>query len=340
MAEKEALSGAATGAAAGSAAGPWGAAIGGVAGLIGGLMSSSEAEKAREQLKEQLKLLQSISEPDYQKMMRQYTLLQAGKEYTPEQLIAEQMSKDYLAGVQTDPALMAKQLQYMQYLGDIAKTGMTPEESAARNALMRQMEASQQSKMADIQRQAEQTGMASSGASLLAKMTAQQQAQNLASEQADRLAAQMFQRRMGAQESLAKQAGGLEELQYGRALQKAQAQQALDQFNLQQRAQARQYNVESLNAAQRANLARQQAISDANISMLNKQQDINKEMEQRRFENQLRKAGYMGPAFESAAAAHQQAAQNIYGTAAGIGTVAGGLVDYFGKKKEEKTGQA
>lgn len=330
-----ALSGAASGAAAGSAAGPWGAVIGGGIGLIGGLLAGGEREKAQKALEKQLALLHSIEEPDYQKMIRQYNLLQAGKEYTPEQLIAEQMARDYMESVQADPELMAKQQQYMQYLQDIAKTGMTPDEAASRNALMRQLEAAQQSKLADIERQAAQTGMTSSGASLLAKLTAQQQAQNAASEEADKLAAQMFQRRMGAQQTLAQQAGSLEQQQYNRALQKAEAKQALDQFNLQQRAKTKEYNVETLNAAQRANLARQRAISDANIALLNKQKDIAAEIEQQKFENKLKKAGYMGGASELASKAAQSRAEDIYGAGKGLGTVVGGLIDIYGNKKQK-----
>lgn len=297
--------------------------------LLGIGAAKGDVETAEEQSGLALAELLGISLPDYEKMKRQYALHQTGKEYSPEQLIAEQMQQDYLAGLRADPELMAKQRQYMSYLEDIAKKGMVPEEEAARNQLMRQLEASQQSKMADIERQAAQTGMASSGASLLAKMTAQQQAQNLASEEADRLAAQMSQRRMGAQQSLAQQAKGMEETEYARALQKAQNKQALDQFNLQQRAASSKYNVESLNAAQRANLARQQQVSDANIALLNKQQEYNKELERQRFLDQIKKQELISGAREKEAKSRYARAGRVAGEVGAVGEVLGGIGKLF-----------
>jgi len=302
--------------------------------ILGGGASKGDIETSEELITQNLRDIENLPLPDYQKMELKYALLQAGKEYTPEKLVAEQMQRDYLQGIQADPELMAKQRQYMQYLEDIAKTGMTPQETAARNQLMRQLEASQQSKMADIERQAQQTGMASSGASLLAKMTAQQQAQNVASEEADRLAAQMAQRQMGAQGALAQQAGSMEEQQYARALQKAQSKQALDQFNLQQRARAGEYNVEAMNAAQRANLARQQQVSDANIALLNKQKEAAADLEYQKFLDRLKKQGLLSEARKGEAGMREKrasrVAKEISGAGQAIGSIGKSLAGAFG----------
>lgn len=307
----------------------FGSFLGAVGGLLGGGAAKGDISSAEKEITRNLKDIQNISLPDYQKMIRQYALLQSGKEYSPEQLVAEQMQRDYAEGVQTDPELMAKQRQYLSYLEDIAKQGMTPDEAAQRNALMRSLEASQQAKIADIQRQAEQQGMGSSGASLLAKMTAQQQAQNTASEQAERLAGEMAQRRMGAQGSLAKQAGSLDEAQYARAMQKAEKKQALDEFNLRQRAAAKTSNIEELNAAQRANLARQQQVSDANVALLNKQQDINKELERQKFVDSLEKYGYTSQARKDEAAMRKERAGRTAKEAQGVGKAIGSAGDFF-----------
>lgn len=311
--------------------------LGSVGTLLGLGAAKGDVETAEEQTGLNLAELQGIALPDYEKMKRQYALYQAGKEYTPEQLIAEQMLQDYLGRVSADPELMAKQRQYMTYLEDISKKGMTPDEAAARNALMRQLEASQQSKLADIERQTSQVGMGSSGAAMLAKLTAQQQAQNVASEQAQNLAAQMAQRQMGAQGALAKQAGTLEEQQYARALEKAKTRQALDQFNLQQRAKSKEINVAAMNEAQKANLARQQKISDANIAMSNKQQEYNKELERQRYLDQLQKYGFTSEARLAEAASRRKRAGRVAGEVGAIGQTIGSIGDYLiGTPETEK----
>lgn len=302
--------------------------INAASGALGAGAGKGDMATAEEMITANLRDAQNLSLPDYQKLMRQYALLQAGKEYTPEKLAAEQMRTDYLNQVQADPEMMAKQRQYMDYLDQVAQQGMTPDEAAQRNALLRQMEGAAQSKVADIQRQDEMRGMGSSGANLVAKMMAQQQAQNVGSEEADRIAAQMFKRKMGAQGSLAQQASDLDKLQYQRALAKAENLQALDKFNLGQRADAARYNVDSANAAQRANIARQQQVSDKNVGILNTQQDYNKELENQRFEDALRKQGIVASARTAESGMRQQRAGRTAQEIAGAGKALTGALDY------------
>jgi hypothetical protein len=336
--------GALQGAAVGSAVPGIGTAIGaiggGVLGLLGGQAASDERKKANAVLQAQLEALSRIAEPSYRDMLINNTLLSAGKEYNPEKLNAEQALNNYYNNVQADPEMIAQQKQYMSYLKDLAAQGITPDEQAQRNALMRSLEANQQSKLADIQQSEDLRGMGSSGANLVAKLTAQQQAQNQASQSADQLLSQLFQRKMGAEGALNQQAQTFDQTQYQRAMAQAQQKQAIDQFNLQQRSEASRYNTEAANAAQRANLARQYQVSDANVGLLNQQQAYNKNLEQLRFENQLKKAGYMGPASQLASAGHMGTAQDIYGGYKGAGDVFSGIMDYgqksgwFNKKQE------
>jgi len=132
--------------------------------------------------------------------------------------------------------------------------------------------------------------------------------------------------------------GQMRSQEFGEKSDVAKAKDAIEQFNLQQRAGVQQRNIGGLNEAQLRNLQEKQRISDSATNIRNQQQQYNKQLLQQQYENQMAKAkalsGEYGKESDAQHAAGQQSAQQISTIGQGIGQGISAAGDYFGKKKE------
>lgn len=91
----------------------------------------------------------------------------------------------------------------------------------------------------------------------------------------------------------------------------ASAKDRISQFNTANAQNVQQRNIASQNAAQGANLEAKQNLMNSNVDMGNKEQQYNKELEQKRFDNEMQQAQAKANAYTGAAqGAQQQSAQN------------------------------
>lgn len=126
--------------------------------------------------------------------------------------------------------------------------------------------------------------------------------------------------------------------------QKASAADRINMFNTENLRDVQQRNIGSLNRASELNLAQKQRTSDQNTQLNNYEQQYNRELLQKRFENETRKAqGMSGIANQSSQTLQQggQNAGNMFSNLAGAGlgyATAAGNQDfwdnYFKKKKD------
>jgi hypothetical protein len=280
---------------------------GAVAGLAGSILGSmfntggddiSAGSKARQEM---LSNIQNLSVPERDKLLYSLRDYSANTIYDPKQEQAQQAATNYFDDAKTDPAMRAKQMEYMQTLQDISKQGMTAPEEAQKNALMRQLAGQQQGAASDIERQMQSKGMGSSGASLLAKLQGQQQSQSNAAQQSESLLSQLFNRKLGAQGQMSDLAGNLDQTDFQRAMSTGQAKSGLDQFNTQQRAAVQQRNVGAQNLAAQQNWQNQQDVANKNVG--NRQDEAKNAANsyQATFNNQLQKSGLLTKALDSEA---------------------------------------
>lgn len=288
-------------------------------GVAGNMLSQGDRDRAATLQRQMLKEYQNLQIPDIEKQKLDLFLKESAGNFTPEELLQESQRNDYLDNIQADPRLRQARMNQLGLLEEMSKTGMTPAEQAQANKLQRMQAAEAQSKIADIERQAAQTGMKSSGASLLAKLQAAQSARNAASGDKDALLAQMSNRRLSASEGAGNLAGGLEETDYGRLVDKAKNKMGIDQFNLQNQNAARQQNWASRNAASLRNLDLKQRLGETNVDTRNQQQQYNKELQQQQYENRLKRLAGMSGASGSAAQSYQDSADRTAGMLTGIG---------------------
>jgi hypothetical protein len=228
-------------------------------------------------------------------------------------------SQSAVAGIQNQsPQLQAAQMGALNAFTQLGNTGLSATDQAALNQIQQQVNASNQGRIGQIQQQMASRGMAGSGADLAAQLSSAQSATNQQSNQAMQQGAQAQAARiaaLGQQANLANQITGQ---QFGMNLTKAQAQDALNQFNNAQRNQAQTYNLQNA-----------QNIANANTGMANQLPFYNNQLAQQQFGNQLNSSN-MGIQGEEGLAGNyskqaQNTAQSFSNIGSGLGSLAGSI---------------
>lgn len=252
---------------------------------------------------------------------------------TPEQAEAAMQDPSLMAGVSQDPATRQAQMDALAQLQDITSSGgLSAIDRAKLNQISTEENTAARGQREAILQNAQARGLGGSGIELMAQLQNQQESAGRKSQRDMDVAALAQQRALDAimnQGNLSTQIGSQ---QFSQDAAKAQAQDAIAQFNAANKQQANMYNTQAANSAQAANLGMKQSISDQNIAQQNMQQQYNKQLAQQDYENQLQKrGGQAGIATANTAAANQaalaKAAQEnaMIGTAATIaGTAFGG----------------
>jgi hypothetical protein len=339
-----ALSGAATGAAAGaSVGGPWGAVIGGGLGLAGGLMAGNEAEEAADRARKMydaaMAQYANIDVPDTEKMKLYLQDMQSAGQLTPEMEQALLLGPSAMENIQVDPRLRQEQMRSLEGVSQAATQGMTDADMATLELIRRNSAAEAQAKSNQILQNMQQRGQGGSGAELIAQLQNAQSSADRENAQSLQEARQMQANKMAALQQLGSLSSGMRGQEFGEQSAVANARDIIEKANIQNQQSVGQRNVASKNAAQQANLANAQKIMDANALLHNQQQQYNKELLQRDYNNRLQIAQARANAMTGQASNLQGQAANIAGswgqTLQGVGTVANAWAQ--NRREQQKT---
>lgn len=238
--------------------------------------------------------------------------------------------------ISTDPRLEAAQSEALAGLSQRADMGVTPADQAEIDALRRGTAQQEKARQSTILQQMEQQGLGGSGAQLQAQLLSSQGAAQNASVEGDRLAAMKFEAKQAALEKLGNLAGSQRAQSYGEQANAASAADMIAQYNQQQRSGTQQRNIASQNQAQLQAEQLKQEMETNRANTANTEQTYNKELQAKKFEQEMAKAGAMSNALTGAAYNTQQAgatkAANTLATWQGIGSAAGAGVSALGKK--------
>jgi hypothetical protein len=263
-------SGALSGAAAGSALGPLGTIGGGIIGGLAGLFSGGD-DNSEEMRKQALQYLENLGEaPDLSNPVHLQAFQQAGL-LTPELIEKLPLNADQKNELIENTENKKEQQYAANALKELSQTGLSAEDRAAYNKLRNQTASNTQAKLKQIEQEQQMRGQSSAGNTLAAQLSAVQSAQQNESEQADRIAAQASEARRSALGQFANLAGEmrgteLEKQRYNME-NELERQKFLDQNSISRQ----QANVAAQNAANVANLERQQGTSDRNVTMQNQE---------------------------------------------------------------------
>lgn len=259
----------------------------------------------------------------------------------PAQAQAYLVEQSEMSGVSQDPATRQAQMEALQGLQDITSSGgLTAIDKAKLGQIGTEEATRSRGAREAILQNAQARGLGGSGIELMSQMQNQQEAAGRTSQRDMDVAAMAQQRALDAlmnQGALSSQIGSQ---QFSQDAQRAQAADAIAKFNAANQQSNSQYNTSALNQAQAANLAAKQSIANANAATSNQQQQYNKELIQKQFDNDIKKrSGQAGIATTNAQAqgANSQAEANANNAliGAGIGAAAGPVGSYFGSKLTE-----
>ena len=286
--------------------------------LFGNLFGDNGASDTQRQAMHELEGLDVPTVESQQVQLQK--LVEAGV-ITPEQAQAALVNGNALDNVSADNQGMSSELQALGQLGSIAKNGgRDAQEEADLQGVLDKMNASERgANDAALQEQA-QRGALTSGESLAAKLLSNQNQASNANANALNANAAAQSRTMQALQSLGSLGGNVQGQQATADTNKANAANAIAQFNAQQQQQTNLANTNAKNNAQQLNLANKQDISNQNVNNANNNAIRNSNLVQQKFNNDVTKAtGVANQGNQLAQTQQNQANQN----AAFIGNLIG-----------------
>lgn len=277
----------------------------------------------------------SLQTPDIESMQLDLEGLVQQGILTPEQAQAALVEQSQMAGVSQDPTTKQAQMEALQGLQDITSSGgLTAIDKAKLGQIATEEDTRARGAREAIMQNQAARGLGGSGMELLAQLQNQQESASRTSQRDLDVGALAQQRALDALMNQGTMAGQIGQQGFAQQAQKAQAADAIAQFNAQNQQQANMYNTQAANQAQAANLGAKQEIANANVGTANQQQQYNKQLIQQQYENELKKRGGQAGIAQANTNAQNQAAQNnaaftnqLIGTGATIaGTAFGGPV--------------
>jgi hypothetical protein len=275
-----------------------------------------EAERLRNESRAMqesaLRELEGLSIPDIEKMKIQMQMMSdAGFINTENMEIGEQIS--------TDPMLREAQLAALSDLRERGQSGLTEEDKAMQNLMLRDVAAQEQSQQKGILQGMAERGTLDSGAQLAAQLSSQQGSYNRAYDQAQKNAIAAAQ----AKREAVSQAGSL-----SRNMQ--QDDLARMQFEKNREDAIKKFNIQNSMEGQKTNLG----IRQDDIGLRNQEQMYNKELFQQDYQNQVGLAttksnarlGQAQRLQNEADAYAQAAAKKRKGFGTMVGAIAGGAI--------------
>lgn len=261
--------------------------------VLGGMFAagqgSAEREKAMQLLQSQLAQIKNIQEPE-QRAAKLQELKQVGL-LTPEMENAYLQEDTELKQYVEDPQLRSAEMAALQQLQDVASQGgMTATDRARLAEIQSEQRQTERGAREAVMQNARQRGMTGSGNELMASLQAGQSAADRASRAGVDVEAQAEQRALDAMMRSGELGGNIRGQDWQQAQAKAQAQDAINQFNTQTQQGVMQRNIAQKNAANQYNLTNQQNIANQNVGLQNQEQMYNLEAGQRAYDNAMKKA--------------------------------------------------
>lgn len=256
--------------------------------------------------------------PDTQdQMLNLDELVQQGV-LTPEQAQVILQKDSALNNITLDPKLKQAQDDALASLQEIGQNkGLTDMDRAQLAQIESQENTAARGQREAIIQNAQSRGLGGSGIELMSQMQNQQDAATRKSSRDTSVAGTAQARALQALQQAGTLGGSMQQADFSRQAQVAQANDAISQFNTQTQNQNNAANTLARNQAAAANLAAKQKVADTNVGISNAQQEANKKLLQTDFDNKAKLAAGKANAYTGQAGAYDkegQQTQNTYGT--------------------------
>jgi len=306
-----------------------------VGGIIGGERGGREGRRGRRALEGSLAGF-DIDVPTIEEQELALILPEYIGGYDPLSEAGIDLGPSAMEGISLDPRMRDVQMGALEQLSELGQTGLTEADIAAFRQLRRQAAGESQAQQGRILQNLAERGMGGSGMELAARLSAAQAATDRLSAGGDQLAQMAQSRALQALGQSAGLAGDIRGQEFGEQSDVARSKDIVSQFNIQNQLSQQQRNVAAQNQARLRNLQERQRIGEAQAGQQNLQQQYNKELLQKQFQNRLTlaqgRAGIGGQQATQAGGAAQRAADMWAGIGSGVGDVA----TAFGQKPEDE----
>ena len=235
-----------------------------------------------------LEALQNIKAPTREDLSAHYGTNEYLGDVAAQNVNAAQQGANAFDGVSVDPRLQDAQMQALSGLQDVYSNGGLTAQDRARLAQISEQEATQQRGAREaILQNARQRGVAGSGLEMLSQMQNQQAAAGRQNARDLGVEAMAQQRALDAMMQAGQLGGQMRGQSFNEQAQKAQAQNAINQFNAQNSQQANVMNAQLGQQASMRNADTRQNVSNANTGIKNAQALQNAGANQQAFSNQM-----------------------------------------------------
>lgn len=325
---------------------PWLAALAPmIGGAIGTAAASGDQSQAQAAYQSALNQMLGVTTPTISQQQVNLQNYQNAGQLTPAMMQAAQTGPNAYNNISVDPRLQTAQMTALSQMGNLANGGLNAQDIAALNNIRNQSAAQATSMNKGVMANMAARGMAGGGAQLASELANNQQAANMAGNASLNVGGQAASRALDALSGYGGMASNIQAQQFNQGAQKAQAQNALAQFNASMKNNANQYNTQAQNQSNLYNMQNQQNVLNANTGVANEQQLHNKGLYQQNFNDQMQKAygsagqyGNMGTYFGNQANS-TRAAFGSAGQGAG-NLIMGGIKASSGSNSGEDQGEA
>lgn len=316
-----------------------------VTGVVGGLMANHANKKGQAAAAAALARAQALIDavgapPDLSGKIIYDQFQQAGI-LTPELENAINLGVSKVSQIEEDPSLRGAQMEALQRMSKVGRTGLTAEDRAAYNLSRQSVQKDLEAKQQQIKNEMEMRGQGGGGSEIAARMLASQSGADRASEEADRISADAAARALQGISQSANMASNVRGQDFSNNEARASAADEFSRFNTTNQQAVQERNIGSKNAAQAANLENKQQLSNMNTSQANQEALRQKEAQRTYWQDKLTYAQAQAAPLSAQAQFEsnrgQQNANAISGMASGIGSGFGSLSSYFGKNQTTKT---
>lgn len=294
-----------------------------VGGLVGGIMGNKSRNQQMAMMQQAYQQLAQLGlPPDLSKEVILQQFQQQGI-LTPQLEQDIHLSASQVGAMKESPETRQAQMEALQGLQQASRTGLTAADRAAFNELRAGIARDTEAKRQQILQGMQARGQGGGGAELIAQLQGSQAAEDQAASQSDRLAAQAALSRLNALNQYGQAAGNVRSQDYQAMLAKAQAEDQRNQFLFQNSASLQQRNIAALNAAQQANLANKQRLSEMNTQTANQELLRQNQAKRDYWQDQLGLAQAKAAALTGQSQAYGQQAQQKEQMFSGLGNAIG-----------------
>jgi hypothetical protein len=294
-----------------------------IGGVIGQMASAGDRAAAEKAMQEAQAIIDSVgAPPDLSRQIILDKFEQAGV-LTPQLEQAVSIGTSKVSEMQVDPATRQAQMEALQTMQQMGRTGLGAEDRAALAQIRDQVQRDAEAKRQQIVQQMQARGQGGAGAELAASLAASQEGSQRASEEGLRVGAQAQARALQALAQAGTLGGNIRGQDIGLENLKSSAADEFQKFDVQNAINRQQRNVGSQNQAQQFNIGRQQQVSDANIAAANAEKARQQEARRQYWQDQLNYAQARAGARTGAQNFYTNRAANTASSWAGMGTAAG-----------------